>query len=55
MKRLQETTALTAVGFSSFETRQHYAQYLAMGTINVETPALTPRNLILYFNKGLTE
>jgi hypothetical protein len=55
MKQLQETTALTTVRFSSFETRQHYAQYLAMGAINIETPASTPRNLILYFNKGLTE
>jgi len=35
MKRLQETTALTTVRFSSFETRQYHAQYLAMGAINV--------------------
>jgi hypothetical protein len=42
MKGLQETTALTTVRFASFETKQHYAQYLTMGTINTETPASTP-------------
>jgi len=55
MKRSQRTTALTTVRFSSFETRQYHAQYLAMGAIDIETPASTLRNMILYFNKGLTE
>jgi hypothetical protein len=55
MKRLQGTTTLTTVRFPSFETRQHYAQYFAMGAINIKTPASAPRNLVQYFNKGLTE